>query len=216
MKTKTAAVIPLFLACILLLTGCVKLWREHIEQKTYLLSVERTLPVHGTATGGVLWIDRVNTLPPFNVRSFIIKKGGSEYVSSYYTELLISPSENVRNMFYNWFSASGLFDETTMHDRSTMTHRLSVSLIEMYGDDSAGGPRRAVVALKVAVFGQSGGMDNVLLNKTYRQEVETLAREDAAEADMEALNKAFQLILEACEADIAKVLQSVKAVPAAG
>ena len=192
----------LLLAVVLPLTGCVKLWSERVDRKTYLISAERSLPVC-ESVGGVLWIDRVNVLPPFNVRSFIVRKGETEYASNYYRELLISPSENVRNVFYSWFDASGLFAETTVHDRRALTHRLSVTLLEMVSDDSAGPPRRAVVALKASLIKSATGA--VLLHKTYRQAV--AAEDGSDEADVAALCEAFRLILEACEKDVASVLE---------
>ena len=204
MKKTNTAIGYLLLAGVLLFTGCVRLWRGHIEQKTYLLSVERRQPMLKKPKGRVLWIDRVNTLPPYNVRSLIIKKGSSEYTASYYNELLISPSENVRNVFFNWFVDSGIFEDTTLYNPKEMSHRLSVSLLEMYIDDSTGEPRQVVVTLKVALIEETSG--KILLNRNYKQSVSVDKIGVDAEAEVKALNKAFELILEECENDIIKAL----------
>jgi len=204
MKRTNTAIGYLLLAGVLLFTGCVRLWRGHIEQKTYLLSVERRQPMLKKPKGRVLWIDRVNTLPPYNVRSLIIKKGSSEYTASYYNELLISPSENVRNVFFNWFVNSGIFEDTTLYNPKEMSHRLSVSLLEMYIDDSTGEPRQVVVTLKVALIEETSG--KILLNRNYKQSVSVDKIGVDAEAEVKALNKAFELILEECENDIIKAL----------
>lgn len=194
----------LTLGC-LVLCGCVKLWRGPVEQKTYLLDAVRTAERFSAPKAGRLFVDRVHALPPFDTRSLITKRSASEYESSFYHELLISPSDNIRNICFNWFAESGLFEETSMTDRKGMTHRLSVSLLEMYGDDSAGAPRKAVVALRVSLISRADGVDQVLVNKSYRESVPCSG--SGAEADMRAFQDAFRLILERCETDFVGALE---------
>ena len=62
------------LASSLVLTGCVKLWQENIDIKTYMVEVSRAGDPIKTALAPKLWIDSVNVLPPFNVRNLILKK----------------------------------------------------------------------------------------------------------------------------------------------
>jgi ABC-type uncharacterized transport system auxiliary subunit len=183
---------------LLLSTGCVKLWRETLDIKTYMVETERTAEPLEKPLADKLWIDSVNVLPPFNVRNLVLRRNDVEYETSYYTEMLISPSENFRNNFYTWFASSGIFNEVSLTERRGMSHRLAVSVLKFYGDSSKE-QGVAVLSVKVTLLDEQTNGMNVLFNKDYTHHIE--ADESTAEELIRAYNKALARILADCERD---------------
>lgn len=186
---------------VLLLTGCVRIWQDTLDIRTYMLTVERG----GDAlqpVGDQLWIDHVAVLPPYNVRSLVIRKNDVEFETSYYSELLMPPAENFRNEFYKWFHASGLFREVSITGRERERHTLHVSVVEFYADTSA---LEAVLAVQVSLFDESSREHRVLLNRDYKQVVK-IDGPDAAPL-IRAYNEALINILKACEKDVISALR---------
>lgn len=190
---------------LLLTSGCVKIWQQNLDIKTYMIEVEGNLPSQENALADKLWIDTVTVLPPFNVRNLVLRESDVEFSTSYYTELLMSPSENFRNEFFVWMDGSKVFKEVSIAQRSRMSHRLIVNITEFYGDKVN---RTAVLKLKVTLFDERTKGMNILLNKEYFQRIE-IADEDGVNVDnlIRAYNTALKEILTECEADIVEVLK---------
>ena len=190
------------LASSLVLTGCVKLWQENIEIKTYMVEVNRVGEPMKTALAPKLWIDSVNVLPPFNVRHFILKKSDVEYTTSYYSELLMSPSENFRNELFSWLSLSGIFEEVSIVDRNARSHSLVTSVMEFYGDTME---NTAVLRIKATLLDEETRGNRVLLSTDCTQRVEL--GDSTAEELIRAYNKALTEILIDLETDLAAALK---------
>ena len=193
------------LACagLLLSFGCVKLWTKTIDIKTYMVEAERTSAPLENPLADKLWIDTVSVLPPFNVRNLITRENDVEYKTSYYTELLLSPSENFQNNFYTWFASSGIFQNVSLAERQDMSHRMVVSVLKFYGDTSSE-PGQAVLTIKATLFDEKTKGMAILFSKDYMQRVEL--SEPAAKELIRAYNQALQQILSDCEADVIRAL----------
>jgi ABC-type uncharacterized transport system auxiliary subunit len=167
-----------------------------------MIDVERDLPAAEQPLADKLWIDTVVVLPPGNSRNLILKESDVEYSTSYYSELLMSPSENFRNVFYTWFSGSGLFSDVTLADRGRMTHRLSVSVMEFYGDSVE---KKAVLKIKVTLFDETTRELSVLSSSEYYVSVDV---ENTSVATLiRAYNMALYTILMECENNLVTALQ---------
>lgn len=203
MKIMKHFFIACLLACMVLGSGCIKLWTKSLDIKTYMVEAERTASVLGNPLADKVWVDTVHVLPPFNVRNIVLRKSDVEYETSYYTELLISPSENFRNNFYTWFASSGIFHEVSLSDRKGISHRLVVTVLKFYGD-IASEPGAVVLEIKVTLLDEKTQGMRVLLSKDYRQHVEV--SEQSSGEVIRAFNQALQHILSDCEADVLEVL----------
>ncbi len=202
MKTMNRLTALLSFTCLLALTGCVKLWQESIDIKTYMVETSRAAPPLDAALAPKLWIDSVNVLPPFNVRNLILKKSDVEYTTSYYSELLLSPSENFRNELFAWLSASGIFEEVSLVDRAGRSHALVTTVMEFHGDTVE---KKAVLRIKATLLDELSRGDRVLLSKDYERRVEIA--DTSAEALIRAYNTALAEILAALEADVVRALK---------
>lgn len=185
-----------------MLSGCVKLWQKTVDIQTYMIRVERTAEPLEASLGKTLWIDEVYVQPPFNVRSLISRENEVKFSASYYSELLMSPSENFQNGFFNWLSASGMFDLVTLSDRKGMSHRLVVTVTDFYADIST---RQAVLRIKVSLLDQMTSEKKVLLHEDYEQKI-MISGEDV-ESYMLAYNEGLAMILQEFERDAVEVLQ---------
>jgi len=203
MKTMNRFFMACILACMVLGSGCIKLWTKSLDIKTYMVETERTTDVLENPLADKLWMDMVHVLPPFNVRNIVLRKSDVEYETSYYTELLLSPSENFRNNFYTWFSSSGIFHAVSLSDRKGMSHRLVVTVLKFYGDTSSE-PGTVVLEIKATLLDEKTKGMRVLLSKNYRQQVEV--SEQSAGEVIRAFNQALQQILSNCEADVIEAL----------
>lgn len=205
MKAFNLMMTALTCGLIFLPIGCVNIWQENLDIKTYMIEAERDHPPVKNALADKLWVDTVSVLPPFNVRNLILRESDVEFSSSYYTELLLSPSENFRNEFYVWMDGSEIFQEVSIVHRSGMSHRLVVNIIEFYGDKVS---HNAVLRVKGTLFDEKTKGMNILLNKEYIQKV-PVGEEGGVHIDelIRAYNVALTQILTECEKDMADVLQ---------
>ncbi len=203
MKTMNRFVMACMLAGMVLGSGCIKLWTKSLDIKTYMVETERTAAVLENPLADKLWMDTVHVLPPFNVRNIVLRKSDVEYEASYYTELLLSPSENFRNNFYTWFSSSGIFRAVSLSDRQGMSHRLVVTVLKFYGDTSSE-PAQVVLEIKVTLLDEKTHGMRVLFSKDYQQQAHV--SEPNAEEVIRAFNQTLQKILSNCEADVIEAL----------
>jgi len=183
---------------VLLSAGCVKLWTKPLDIKTYMVVAERLSAPVEKPLADKLWVDTVSVLPPFNVRNLVLRKTDVEYETSYYSELLLSPSENFRNNVYAWFASSGIFQEVSMVSRSGMTHRLNTTVMDFYGDTVEG---KAVLKIKATLFDEKTEGLRVLFSHDYFQQVDVA--DTTAEELIRAYNKALVHILTELEQDLA-------------
>ena len=161
MNARIRILFPVLVIAMLAASGCVKLWQDSLDIKTYMIEAPREGATAKAPLADKLWIDIVSVLPPYNVRSLIVRKNDVEYETSYYTELLLSPANNVRNNLYTWFSASGIFEEVSITDRRKMGHRLAVTVLKLHGSRETGN-RQAVMALKVTLFDEQADGTGIL------------------------------------------------------
>ncbi len=197
MKKTTRIILGITCTSLLLSSGCVKLWQDRLDFKTYVIEAPRNLPPLEKSLAVRLWIDSVVVLPPYNIRNLIQRKNDVEFSTSYYSELLMSPSENFRNIFYTWFAETGIFSEVTLSGKAGMTHRLSVTVMEFHGDLPQ---QKAVLKIKATLFDEKTKGMRVLFSKDYSQQV---AITDATGEELiRAYNQALGQILIACELDV--------------
>ena len=202
MKTLKRTLILLVCTSMLWLSGCVKIWQKNLDIKTYMLEAHRDGEMLEKPLAEKLWIESVHVLPPYNIRNLVLRESDVEFSTSYYTELLMAPSENFRNGFYTWFAASGVFEDVSIVNRSGMSHSLSVTVMEFYGDAV---DEKAVLKIKVTLFDEKTNGLRVLSSKDYQQNV--AIAETSAEELLRAFNKGLVQILADAEQDVVKALK---------
>lgn len=202
MKTLHRIVFSIAFASILLSTGCVKLWQKNLDIKTYMVVAERHAPVLEKPLAAKLWVEPVTVLPPYNMRNLVIRKSDVEFTTSYYTELLITPAENFRNALFTWFSSSGIFSAVSMGERAGLTHRLAMTVVDYYGNETE---KTVVLKIKITLFDEQTKGMKVLFSKEYFEQV-GLSEINADEL-IRTYNAALAKILSDCEQDVVAALR---------
>lgn len=202
MKILNRYITACILTSVLFISGCVKLWHDSLDLKSYMIEAPRGITSVDEPLANKVWIDTVSVLPPYNIRNLILRKSDVEYETTYYSDLLLSPSENFRNTFYIWFSASGIFREVSLTNRKDMSHRLVVSIVQFYGDSLS---EEAVLTIRVTLLDELTSGISVLFSKSYEQKV--AIGELIPENLIRAYNQALSQILLECEVDVVKVLE---------
>jgi ABC-type uncharacterized transport system auxiliary subunit len=202
MKTMKFLFTGLACATFLLSSGCVKLWQKNLDIKTYMVEVARNAQSLDQPLADTLWIEDVHVLPPYNIRNLILRESDVEFTPSYYTELLMSPSENFRNGFYGWFADSGIFREVSVVSRTGMSHRLVVTVMDFYGDRVE---KKAILRIRVSLFDEKSSGIRIMFSKDYQRQVSI--PEASAESLIRAYNTALAQILADCEKDVTAALK---------
>ena len=201
MKAIKHSWVPGSLAVLLLLSGCVKLWQESLDIKTYLIEARREGGSAQTALAPKLWIDSVTVLPPYNMRGLVLRKSDVEFTASYYTELLMSPSENIRNELYMWLSTSGLFEDVSIVNRAGKSHSLHVTVMEFYGDATS---QEAVLTVKATLIDDRTKEVGVVFSNDYRRRI--AVSDNSADELIRAYNVALGGILSDLERDMGEAV----------
>jgi len=202
MKLMNRTLLGLLGASMLLTVGCVKLWQKNLDVKTYVIEAPAHQKSKGQPLAEKLWIDAVGVLPPYNVRNLVLRKSDVEYSTSYYTELLMSPADNFRNQFYSWFSASGLFSEIAIDNRSNRSHRLAVSVMQFHGDLVES---KAVLKIKVTLLDENTKENRVLFTKEYLKQQPVA--DPSADELIRAYGASLGMILTDVEQDMINALK---------
>jgi hypothetical protein len=204
MKTGNRIIIAVAVVAMLATSGCVRLWQKSFDVKTYMIEAPRDLKTVENPLADKLWIDTVIVLPPFNIRNLVLRDSDVKFDETYYTELLISPSENFRNNFFIWFSDSGVFQDVSILNRKGMSHRLAISVTQFYGVRMEG-KEAAVLTIKATLFDERTQGLRVLFNKEYR--VEESIGDITSENLNRGYNRALVKILTDCEKDVIGALK---------
>lgn len=202
MKPNIAIMSAFSALSIALLSGCVKIWRDNLDIKTYMVEVGRPGEPRAKPLAGKLWIDSVTVLPPSNVRNLVLRESDVEFSTSYYTELLLAPAENFRNEFFAWFADSGIFGQVSIGGRTGSSHRLHATVMDFYGDKTT---NEAVLRIRVALLDQQTKGDRVLLSKDYSERT-NMETQDAGQL-IRAYNTGLADILAQCEQDVVNALE---------
>ena len=200
-KAKNAAISILLIGASLATGGCLGHLGGDIQFQSFMMEAPRTGAPAKKPLATRLRIDSVTVLPPFNTRNFVLRENDVEFSTTYRTELLIGLDSNIRNIFFRWFSASGLFGEVDFRNRSGPGYSLAVSVADFHADTTA---KKAVVELHVALIGERD--EKVLLAKTYRGEDPVQSMD--APSLVRAYDRLLVRLLRQIEDDVANALKA--------
>ena len=93
MKKKTFIIFFIGLLVLsLLLTGCFNFNKNYPEKHFFVLSAKRSEEISVPKSDAVLRISRFRVSPGFEGKSFVYRKGNSNYKSDFYNDFFISPA----------------------------------------------------------------------------------------------------------------------------
>ena len=185
----------------MIMSGCGS--RAAFNQRNFLLEASRNRPQQKTSKDIVLGVQSFNVDMTFSTKSFVYRKGPSEYETDFYNQFLISPNDMITEKTRSWLSESGLF-KLVLEPGSyaEATHSLEGNIIALYGDFRDKSSPKATMKIRFFLVKLSG--KSVVFGKTY--EVVSKVGDRTAESLVEAFDGCLRQILTELEKDLIEKL----------
>ena len=145
------------------LTGCIS--SKYVEQKQYMLDVEKPTDGHKINKQSSLYIDHVATTAPFDQLNFLYRINEYQYLTDYYNGLLVPPAEQLETTLTNYVKNSSKF--TIQSNALSASNILRVQLNEFYADYRDNKNPQAIINMRF-VLSRSGD-NKIILDKTFTQ-----------------------------------------------
>ena len=182
----------------MLLVGCLSgrhAQRQALAQKrTFVPLAGLAKPISPAPRAAAVKVRAFRALPPFDVRTFIVRRPGGEFAADYYNGWLAAPHELIRVQATRYLEASGLF--AAVYDSASGTVAplgLEGLVTELYLDHSGDTPA-AVVALRLLVLDERTPSFTVLA--THEAQARVAYTPGVPSAASEAFGRALTQVLE--------------------
>jgi ABC-type uncharacterized transport system auxiliary subunit len=189
-----------------LLSGCfggASAQRQARAQKrTFVPLAAAVNPVAPSPGFAPVKIRAFRALPPFDARTFIVRRAGGEFAADYYNGWLAAPHELIRAQVARYLEEAGLF--AAVYDSSSGTIAplgLEGVVSELYLDASGDAPA-AVVTLRLLVLDERTSAFTVLA--TCERSVRAAFDPADPTAASQAFGRALTQALEALAAALAR------------
>ena len=211
MKTKSSKCPSslLWLAAVALLVapGC-SLKKAYQAKSTYALEATRSQPAGRVASGVVLRVRPFTAVAPFDERVFHYRVEDVRFESDFYNEFVFTPRTLIGDQTRLWLQTASLFGAVLEPaSRAEATHSLEGSVTALYADFRDGTAPKAVLEIRFLLLRDSSASQEIVLDKSYRQEVRLENRQPATLATGWSIG--LKQVLTALEQDL-----SLKITPA--
>jgi len=195
----------LLLAACLLAAGCLggrRVQRQALAQKrTFVPLAGAAAPAASAPRAAAVKVRSFRALPPFDARTFIVRRPGGEFAADYYNGWLAAPHELIGVQAMRYLEASGLFAAVVDGASGTVAPLgLEGVVTELYLDHSGDAPA-AVVALRLLVLDERAPSFTLLATREAQARVAYTSGTPAAAS--EAFGRALTQVLAALAAELA-------------
>ncbi|MDX9866408.1 MAG: ABC-type transport auxiliary lipoprotein family protein [Kiritimatiellia bacterium] len=180
-------------------SGCLGGARAHRladrQKRSFLPEASAAQPLAPAPRFGAATLRSLRIQPPFDARTFLIRRGQNEFAADFYNGWIAPPADLIRGQTARYLRETGLFE--TVFDLPGGTRAplgLECIVNDLYLDHSGPEPA-AVVAMRVLVLDERTPNGSVLFTCEKRARV-PLTSSDAGTA-AEALGRALTQTLEA-------------------
>lgn len=180
----------------LLFAGCLGAGsRPGAPKRTFLPVAEAPAARLSAPRFGPVKIRSFRALPPFDARSFIVRRAGSEFAADYYNAWIAPPQDLIRVQTARYLERTGLFSAVYDASSGTLPELSLEGVVSEFFLDCGGGAPAAVVTLRLLVLDERAPGFTVLFSagKTGR----ALAGADPALAFGQALTQALAALAQA-------------------
>jgi ABC-type uncharacterized transport system auxiliary subunit len=182
-------------------SGCGS--RTAFNQRSFALEVSRDRPQQEVSKDVILDVQSFSIDTTFGTKSFVYRKGQSEYETDFYNQFLIRPDDMITERTRSWLSESGLFKWVLEPGSYTdATHVLEGSITALYGDFRDDSSSEAT--MKIRIFLVKLPEKSVVFGKTY--EVVSEVEDRTAESLIEAYESCLANMLSDLEEDLQELL----------
>ena len=189
------------------LAGGCSLKQAAPSKQTFLLEARRPASSQPSAKAPVLRVRSLQVAAPYDGRAFIYRRGEWNYESDFYHEFLVPPRAALTEQVRQWLQGSGLFSSVLdPASKAEAAVSLEGAVSALYGDFREKDKPKAVLAIQFVVTDEASASAMVVFQHGYRQELPLAG--GSADALAAAWSKGLELILAACEQDLAAFLRS--------
>ncbi len=155
---------------ILMLSGCLRLEREHPEKRFFLVEAVRADATRPSEfEDRILQIRRLDISPAFEAASFVYRTGESSWESDYYNAFFTSPDVMLTELTSRWIAASGLFGQVVSPSSLMRSdYLLEGHVVSLYGDYRPGRPPEAVIEIQVLLLRDLPKRPETIVQGNYR------------------------------------------------
>jgi ABC-type uncharacterized transport system auxiliary subunit len=199
------------LACVMLvfaglLAGCVggkAAQSQALAQKrTFVPQAGAAQPVAPSPGFAAVKVRPFRALPPFDARTFIVRRAGGEYAADFYNGWLVAPQELIRVQAARYLEASRLFAAVYDPGCGTVAPLGLEGVVSGLYLDYSGDAPAAVVSLRLLVLEERSSTLNVVFTSEKQARVALAAQDDTAAA--QAFSQALTQVLEALAKELAQ------------
>lgn len=201
MNSKRIALCNLMIVSMFL-SGC-GLNKTAYNQRNFILETSRNRPQQKISKDVILDVQSFSVDTTFSTKSFVYRKGQSEYETDFYNQFLVRPEDMITEKTRSWLSESGLFKWVLEPGSYTdATHMLEGNIIALYADFRDELSPKATIKIRFFLVKLSG--KSVVFGKTYEKVSEVGDR--TAESLIEAYENCLANILTDLEEDLQELL----------
>ena len=186
---------------LILAPGC-SFKKAYPAKLTFALEAVRGETAARASSVVVLRVRPFTAVAPFDERVFRYRVGELRFESDFYSEFLFSPRALLSDQTRLWLQRAGLFRATLESaSRAESTHSLEGNVTALYADHRDAAAPKAVMEIRFFLLKDLSASPEIVLDKTYRQEVPLTNRQPATLAA--GWSKGLAQILTALEQDLA-------------
>lgn len=177
----------------MILSGCES--GTDFSRRSFVLEASRSGLSQQPTKDIILTVRRFNIDKTFSTKSFVYRKGQSEYETDFYNQFLVMPNDTITGKARSWLSESALF-KLVLESGSyaDATHMLEGNIVELYGDFRDKTSPKASMKMRFFLIQLSDKA--VVFAKTYE------ATSGAGDRKVESLVRAFDDCLKNILSDL--------------
>ena len=183
------------------LSGCVRISREHPDITYYNLKVTRGEEPRGRDEGMSLKLRALEARQPYDSRRFVYHVQKNEVVRDYYNQFAAFPAVMLTAAVGDWLQDSPSVDFVSRErDMIDCDYELRGEIIELYGDFTDPADPRAVLVLRFTLLATADIPYAVVFSREYEASVRV--ERVSSTALLEGWKKGVRRILNDLEEDL--------------
>jgi uncharacterized lipoprotein YmbA len=186
------------------MTGGCSLRKQSPAKLRYLVEAKRPGGPTTATAQATLRVRNLQIAAPFEGKGFVYRNSGQNYETDFYHEFLIPPQLMLTEQVRQWLGASGLFRAVPgPASKLDSSHSLEGDVTALYGDFRDQATPKVVLEIHFLIVNDQGSSPQIVLQKSYRQEVK--AESHSPEALVAGWSNVLAKILAELERDLADV-----------
>lgn len=202
MKANTRLPLLALLALPLLLAGCLGASRAQqaaAQKRTFAPLAQPAAPLAPSPRFAAVKVRAFRVLPPFDARTFIVRRGGGEFAADFYNMWVVPPQDLLRVQTARYLEQTGLFSAVFDASSGTLPPLNLEGVVSDLCLDYTGGAPAAVVTLRLLVLDERSASFTALFSaeKTGRAPFDPADPSAPAQAFGQALTQALEALSQA-------------------